>query len=142
LGEFSPIGRLFSLGSCFLWEVVFFGQLFSLGSFLKIIKAAQLLCLHGNIYVFVLTKNGLGYILGDFFTNSSGHPARVRKSVRTYVQYCTPLQACSRSQTFHLYAASAKIDKCCIKSYIHIPGLPDFSKYNIAKQEKYTKITK
>jgi hypothetical protein len=22
----------------------------------------------------ILTKNGLGYILGDFFTNSSGHP--------------------------------------------------------------------
>jgi hypothetical protein len=24
--------------------------------------------------VFILTKNGFGYILGDFFTNSSGHP--------------------------------------------------------------------
>jgi hypothetical protein len=24
----------------------------------------------------ILTKNGLGYILGDFFTNSSGHTAR------------------------------------------------------------------
>jgi hypothetical protein len=24
--------------------------------------------------VFILTKNGLGYIVGDFFTNSSGHP--------------------------------------------------------------------
>jgi hypothetical protein len=24
--------------------------------------------------VLILTKNGLGYILGDFFTNSSGHP--------------------------------------------------------------------
>jgi hypothetical protein len=23
----------------------------------------------------VMTKDGLGYILGDFFTNSSGHPA-------------------------------------------------------------------
>jgi hypothetical protein len=23
----------------------------------------------------ILTKNGVGYILGDFFTNSSGHPA-------------------------------------------------------------------
>jgi hypothetical protein len=34
-----------------------------------------------------LTKNGLGYILGDFFTNSSGHPgsmatARERKSLK------------------------------------------------------------
>jgi hypothetical protein len=25
-------------------------------------------------FFFVLTKNGLGCILGDFFTNSSGHP--------------------------------------------------------------------
>jgi hypothetical protein len=24
----------------------------------------------------ILTKNALGHILGDFFTNSSGHPAR------------------------------------------------------------------
>jgi hypothetical protein len=26
-------------------------------------------------YVLILTKNGLGYSLGDFFTYSSGHPA-------------------------------------------------------------------
>jgi hypothetical protein len=26
-------------------------------------------------YVFISTKLGLGYILGEFFTNSSGHPA-------------------------------------------------------------------
>jgi hypothetical protein len=25
-------------------------------------------------YVSILTKNGLGYILGDYFTNSSGRP--------------------------------------------------------------------
>jgi hypothetical protein len=31
---------------------------------------------HGTSYVFILTKNVLGYILGDFFTNSSGHPAQ------------------------------------------------------------------
>jgi hypothetical protein len=30
-------------------------------------------------YAYILTKNGwLGYILGDFFTNSSGHPGRER----------------------------------------------------------------
>jgi hypothetical protein len=28
-----------------------------------------------KMYVLLLTKNGLGYILGDFFTNSFGHPA-------------------------------------------------------------------
>jgi hypothetical protein len=27
-------------------------------------------------YVSSFTKNGLGYILGDFFTNQSGHPAQ------------------------------------------------------------------
>jgi hypothetical protein len=26
------------------------------------------------VYVLILTKYGLGYILGDFFTLSSGHP--------------------------------------------------------------------
>jgi hypothetical protein len=31
---------------------------------------------HGKCYELSLTKNGLGYILGDFFTNPSGHPGR------------------------------------------------------------------
>jgi hypothetical protein len=31
--------------------------------------------LHLISYIFILSKNGLGHILGDFFTNSSGHPA-------------------------------------------------------------------
>jgi hypothetical protein len=26
------------------------------------------------MFVLILRKNGLGYILGDFFTNTSGHP--------------------------------------------------------------------
>jgi hypothetical protein len=29
---------------------------------------------HSFQYFHYLIKNGLGYILGDFFTNSSGHP--------------------------------------------------------------------
>jgi hypothetical protein len=28
----------------------------------------------GKIYAIILTKRGLGYILGEFFANSSGHP--------------------------------------------------------------------
>jgi hypothetical protein len=28
---------------------------------------------HAISYVSILTKNGLGYILGEFFKNSSGH---------------------------------------------------------------------
>jgi hypothetical protein len=29
----------------------------------------------GKNYRIILAKNGLGYFLGHFFTNSSGHPA-------------------------------------------------------------------
>jgi hypothetical protein len=61
MGEFSPIGWLFTLGSFFndrttanFWTA--FSQLTG--------------------YVFILTKNGLGYSLGDFVKNVSGHPAR------------------------------------------------------------------
>jgi hypothetical protein len=58
LGEFSPIG-----------------QLIPLGSFLKITDVAQIF----NYFVLLFQlwinfdKNGLGYILGDCFSNSSGH---------------------------------------------------------------------
>jgi hypothetical protein len=54
LGEFSPIGRLFSLAS-----------------FLEITEGAQywLLLFHVRIN---FDKNGLSYSVGDFFTNSSG----------------------------------------------------------------------
>jgi hypothetical protein len=54
LGEFSPMGRLFTLGKGLkIKEVVHnFGATFS---------------------TVFLTKSGLGNILGDFFTNSSGH---------------------------------------------------------------------
>jgi hypothetical protein len=48
LGEFSPIGWLFSLGGfCENYTVT-------------------------DMYTF-LTKNELGYLLGDFFKNASGH---------------------------------------------------------------------
>jgi hypothetical protein len=62
LGKFSPIGRLFTLG-CYL----------------KITEAAKTIWLHffhGTIYLFILTQNGAGYILGDAYSNSSGHPAQ------------------------------------------------------------------
>jgi hypothetical protein len=63
LGEFSPIGWLFTLGS-----------------FLKMTQVADIL---GNFSPRLrlwnnFVKNGLGYILGDSFTNSSGHPGRQR----------------------------------------------------------------
>jgi hypothetical protein len=58
--RFSPIGRLFSLGSLKKCKISpHFGQLFSSG------KCDLLMD---------LTKNLLGSILGKIFTNSSGHP--------------------------------------------------------------------
>jgi hypothetical protein len=30
--------------------------------------------INGKSYALITTKNGLGYILGDLFTNASGHP--------------------------------------------------------------------
>jgi hypothetical protein len=68
LGEFSPIGRVFTLGS-----------------FLKITKVAQsvVLCLctlfHGNSCVFILTKNRLGNMVYNF---SSGHPGRLSRKLK------------------------------------------------------------
>jgi hypothetical protein len=47
-----------------------------LGSFLQITEIAQIigLLISTKNYILIMTKNGLGYILGDFFTNVSGHP--------------------------------------------------------------------
>jgi hypothetical protein len=59
LGEFSPIGRVFSLGS-FLFYFTERAQ-----TFWATIS-------HGNSNVLISTKHTLGYILGDFFANSSG----------------------------------------------------------------------
>jgi hypothetical protein len=59
LGEFSPNGQMFSFGSSSKMTKV--SQIFSCES-----------C------VLILTKNGLGHILGDFFINSSGHADRKR----------------------------------------------------------------
>jgi hypothetical protein len=59
LGEFSPIGRLFSSSS-----------------FSKTTEVAQKILgyyFSGKNYVCILIKNGLGYILVDL-KNSSGHP--------------------------------------------------------------------
>jgi hypothetical protein len=60
LGDFSPIGRLFTF--CIL---------------LKITGTAQFLStfFHGKSDALILTKYRFGYILSDFFTYSSGHSA-------------------------------------------------------------------
>jgi hypothetical protein len=59
LGKFSPIGWLFSL--CGFWK------------FQKLRKFMALLFPEVSVLYLFWQKNGLGYILGDFFTNWSGH---------------------------------------------------------------------
>jgi hypothetical protein len=51
--------------------------LFYFGHFLRITDVAQFLGYVFPLYELCirLDKNGLGYILGDFVINSSGHPA-------------------------------------------------------------------
>jgi hypothetical protein len=64
LGEFSPVGRLFAPGR-----------------FLKITKVAQIIVqFFHKLRVNFLQGNGLGYILGDFFPSSSGHPALFKQT--------------------------------------------------------------
>jgi hypothetical protein len=60
VGDFSAIGRLFTYFEQFFYitEVQIFGLLFA-----------------AKIVFYFRPKNGLGNILGDFFTNLSGHPA-------------------------------------------------------------------
>jgi hypothetical protein len=63
LDDFSPIGRLITLG-------IYFCENYS--------KKAQIIGLRfsrGKSYALSFTKNGLGHILGYFFTNSSCPPA-------------------------------------------------------------------
>jgi hypothetical protein len=62
LGNFSPTGYFFPLGI-----------------FLKITKVAPyfgLLFSTENVVYYILQKNGLDFILGDFFASTSGHPGR------------------------------------------------------------------
>jgi hypothetical protein len=61
LGEFSTF-----------WATVFFGQIQKLPKFSGYF-------FHGKRCVLILTKNGFGHVLGDFLTNSSGHPGFDRR---------------------------------------------------------------
>jgi hypothetical protein len=53
------------------WAIVYFEQFFvnckSSPQFWATLS-------HSLGYALILAKNGLGYILGEFFSNSSGHP--------------------------------------------------------------------
>jgi hypothetical protein len=55
--------------------------MFALESSLKITEVAPIIWdtfFHGKSCVLIVVKNDLGYILCDFFSNSSGHPAYAR----------------------------------------------------------------
>jgi hypothetical protein len=73
LGECLPNFRF-----CFLWAVFFliFGGL--------LYSAEQYIC---NVHIYLFRKNGLNHILGNFFTNSSGHPGRRPIDVRTWLRW-------------------------------------------------------
>jgi hypothetical protein len=60
---------------------------------------------HGKFYVLILTKNELGYILGDFFTVSSGHP--VSRMVRG------PVSRLSHPTIANLFLSSPKTENFC-----------------------------
>jgi hypothetical protein len=59
------IGRIFAY-----WTIVFFDQFIENYTSSANSWAAFF---HSTSYVLILSKNWLGCILGDFFTNSSGH---------------------------------------------------------------------
>jgi hypothetical protein len=61
LGEFSSIGRLFTSGSFFKITEVEYIHIWTIFSIISV------------KYLF-WQKNGLGYILGNIFTNASGYP--------------------------------------------------------------------
>jgi hypothetical protein len=58
-----------------LGEFLLIGRLLYLGCFFKEPKRHATFSTEKSMYALALTENGLGYSLGDFFTNSSGHPA-------------------------------------------------------------------
>jgi hypothetical protein len=60
------IGRIFVN-----WANVYFGQFFEN---YRIIPHFWTTFFTGENYVLISTKNGLGFILGECFTNASGHP--------------------------------------------------------------------
>jgi hypothetical protein len=78
LGKFSLIGRLFVLCSFF--------NCISNPNFLATFFAEK-------NYTIILTKNGLDYVLGAFFTNSSGHPACKSLAVFFLIQTVQQIQS-------------------------------------------------
>jgi hypothetical protein len=62
------IGRIFAY-----WVIVYVGQFYAKIS-QYVVKILENF-FHGKSNLLILAKSALGYILGDIFSNSSGHPA-------------------------------------------------------------------
>jgi hypothetical protein len=60
-----------------------------------------------QVFASVSTKYGLGYILGEFFTNSSGHPARERET--SHRAHCLISQLAAAIIGIH----SGQLSACC-----------------------------
>jgi hypothetical protein len=77
--KFTPRGKLHPWGQTMLLKIVLCvtsGRLFTSALLAELQKYPYLWTtfFHDKKCIFILSKNELGYILGDFFTNSSGHP--------------------------------------------------------------------
>jgi hypothetical protein len=80
--KISPLGVKFNIGlrlSEFLpmyWAIVYFAQFLGNNGSRPHFGATFF---HNRGYALIATKNALGYILGDFLNNPSGHPADLPK---------------------------------------------------------------
>jgi hypothetical protein len=70
LALYHPPTRVTRFLACVFGGIVFFGQFLLITAGIRIFGL-----LFQKSYVLMFTKNWLGYILGDFFTKASGHPA-------------------------------------------------------------------
>jgi hypothetical protein len=112
------IGRIFAQ-----WVIVSLGQcIWKLKKWLNFLSTLPTYALHvkRHVLINILTKNGLRYILGDFFTNSSGHPGtdvmifqnifaqknwgvfqKKKKTIFLYIQNTTYLLYCENWQRWY-----------------------------------------
>jgi hypothetical protein len=90
MGEFSSIVSIVAL-----WAIIHFGH------FLKITYLQMFHIFLGNFFhinscIVIIKKYGLDFILGNFFTKSSGHLVCGQLYIRTYIYVCTTV---SRNET-------------------------------------------
>jgi hypothetical protein len=81
------------IGQIFAYLViVYFGQL--LKKIQKLHKIFGALFTMVKVTYYFWEINGLGYILGDFFANSSGHPAQEEKAAGADVEWISRPMKC------------------------------------------------